>query len=77
MAKIGSACCSGTVAAAAAAALTKHCSIEQDAKQLTTRTRRQPLKDLLLPILAAASLSWSTTNWHQFNFLTQERSTMA
>jgi len=63
MIEIGSACCSGAVAAAAAAAtLTKHYSIEQDAKQLTTRTRRQPLKDLLLPILAAASLSWSTTN---------------
>jgi len=57
MAEIGSACCSGAVAAAAAAALTKHCSIEQYTKQLTTRTRRQPLKDLLLPILVATSLS--------------------
>jgi len=58
MAEIGSACCSGAVAAAAAAAaLTKHCSIEQYTKQLTTRTRRQPLKDLLLPILVDASLS--------------------
>jgi len=41
MIEIGSACCSGAVAAAAAAAtLTKHYSIEQDAKQLATRTRR-------------------------------------
>jgi len=62
MAEIDSACCSGIVATAAAVALTKHCSIKQDAKQLTTRTRRQPFKDLLLPILVAASLSWSTTN---------------
>ena len=45
------------------------------AKRLTTSSRMQPLKELFLLSFLAAALSWLTTNSHQFNFFTLERST--